>query len=83
MQIHNPGLVKEDFILKIIAVIIELAAVVCVLWVISFLSTLVHELGHAARLYACNGKQELAYTGWMGKTAYEFQSRCSFQANLR
>ncbi len=33
---------------KIIAVIAELAAAVCALWVIAFISTLLHELGHAA-----------------------------------
>ena len=33
---------------KIIAVIIELFVCICALWVISFLSTLLHELGHAA-----------------------------------
>ncbi|MBR5071295.1 MAG: hypothetical protein IKX27_05285 [Oscillospiraceae bacterium] len=32
----------------VIAVIIEISICVCVLWVISFLSTLFHELGHAA-----------------------------------
>ena len=32
---------------KVIAVIIELIAYLCVLWVMSFLSTLLHELGHA------------------------------------
>ena len=32
---------------KIIAVIIELFVFLCALWVISFLSTLLHELGHA------------------------------------
>ena len=31
----------------VIAVIMELAIFVCALWVITFLSTLVHELGHA------------------------------------
>ena len=32
---------------KIIAVITELAVFLCVLWVIAFLSTFLHELGHA------------------------------------
>lgn len=33
---------------KVIAVIIESLVLICALWVISFLSTLLHELGHAA-----------------------------------
>ena len=33
---------------EIIAVIIDLFATVCALWLMSFLSTLLHELGHAA-----------------------------------
>ncbi len=32
---------------KIIAIIIELAIFVCALWVLSFLSTFLHEVGHA------------------------------------
>ena len=32
---------------KILAIIIELAVAICAIWVISFLSTLLHEMGHA------------------------------------
>lgn len=41
--------------LKIIAVIIELVIFICTLWVISFLSTLFHELGHAAGYMLATG----------------------------
>ena len=43
--------------LKIIAVIIEVAATMCVLWVMSFLSTLVHELGHAVGYMLATGNR--------------------------
>lgn len=42
---------------KIIAVIIELLAAVCALWVMSFLSTLVHELGHAVGYMLATGNR--------------------------
>ena len=41
--------------LKILAVIAELLAAVCALWLISFLSTLLHELGHAAGYMLATG----------------------------
>ncbi len=40
---------------KAIAVIIELFASVCALWVMSFLSTLLHELGHAVGYMIATG----------------------------
>lgn len=40
---------------KIIAAVIELLAAVCALWVIAFLSTLAHELGHAVGFMLATG----------------------------
>ena len=40
---------------KIIAVIIELLVSVCALWMITFLSTLLHELGHAVGYMLATG----------------------------
>ena len=40
---------------KIIAVIIELFICICALWTMSFLSTLLHELGHAAGYMLATG----------------------------
>lgn len=41
------GFAEDDSIPKTIAALIELVALMCALWVLSFLSTLLHELGHA------------------------------------
>lgn len=55
--INKPEYVEEDFMPKPIAIIIELFAAVCVLWVILFLSTLVHELGHAVGYMLATGNR--------------------------
>ena len=48
-----------------IAVIIELAIFVCALWMISFLSTLVHELGHAVGcMFAAKDRHWHIRVGW-------------------
>ena len=41
----------------IIAVIIESAILICVLWLLFFLSTLLHELGHALGYMTASGKR--------------------------
>ena len=43
----KPGVAEDGFVPKIIAIIIELAVSFAALWVLSFLSTFLHELGHA------------------------------------
>ena len=50
---------------KILAVIIELSVVLCALWVIAFLSTLLHELGHAVGYMLATGdKHWHIRVGW-------------------
>ena len=45
--IVKSGFAEVGFMPRAIAVIIELLAFACAMWVISFLSTLLHELGHS------------------------------------
>ena len=45
----------EDIMPRILAVIIELFVCICALWIISFLSTLLHELGHAVGYMLATG----------------------------
>ena len=48
-----------------IAVIVELLVSICVMWVISFLSTLMHELGHAiGYMLATGDRQWHIRVGW-------------------
>ena len=47
MTIDKPGVAEDIYMPKIAAIIIEAGVAVLVLWVLSFLSTLLHELGHA------------------------------------
>ncbi len=55
----------------IIAVIIELFVYICALWVISFLSILLHELGHAVGyMLSTGGKHWHIRVGW-GKKLFE------------
>ena len=44
--------------LKILAFIIELLALICAFWVVSFLSGLLHELGHAAGYMLATGDRD-------------------------
>ena len=59
---------------KIIAVIIEILVYVCVLWVISFLSTLLHELGHAAGYRLSTGGRHWHIRVGSGKKLFETES---------
>ena len=43
----NLRFVKEDAMPKLFAFMIELLVSLCALWFLSFLSTFMHELGHA------------------------------------
>ena len=56
---------------KIIALIIELFVCICVLWVISFLSTLLHELGHAAGYMLSTGDRHWHIRVGTGKKLLE------------
>ena len=56
---------------KIIAVIIELFACICILWVISFLSTLLHELGHAIGYMLSTGSRHWHIRVGSGKKLIE------------
>ena len=58
----------------IIAVIFEILICVCVLWVISFLSTLFHELGHAAGYMLSTGGRRWHIRVGSGKKLLETKS---------
>ena len=50
---------------RIIAVILELLGAVCALWLMSFLSTFLHELGHAlGYMLATGGRRWHIRVGW-------------------
>ena len=57
-----------DPIPEALAVVIELALYVCALWVLLFLSTFLHELGHAlGYMLAAGGRRWHIRVGW-GRT---------------
>lgn len=57
-----------DLIPEAVAVMIELALFICALWVLFFLSTFLHELGHAlGYMLAAGGRHWHIRVGW-GKT---------------
>ncbi len=61
----RPLFAEEDLMPIIIAVIIEIFVFLCVLWVLSFLSTLLHELGHAIGYMLTTGdKRWHIRVGW-------------------
>ena len=53
---------------------IELLILICVLWVISFLSTLIHELGHAAGYMLSTGGRRWHIRVGSGKKLFETKS---------
>ena len=55
----------------IISVIIELSICICVLWLVSFLSTLLHELGHAVGYMLSTGGRHWHIRVGSGKKLFE------------
>ena len=65
---------EDDSMLKMLAGIIELAVLICALWILSFLSTFLHEFGHALGYMLATGDRHWHIrVGW-GKTAFEYKS---------
>ena len=61
----NPDPRKEDPVPKIFAVMAELLVSLCAVWFLAFISTLLHELGHAlGYMFATGGRHWHIRVGW-------------------